>query len=535
MYFGTLCAVAVIYFNSCTKLENTPYSDIVASKFVPTKDDIGSLVGPAYSDWRNLLFSGAQGLFITQEICADELAVPAKPYGFVDGGTHRRMHEHKWTSEQAHMVDAWKYSYSGILNCNRIIYQIESGTIPVDETSKNSVLGELKVLRASYYWVLCDLFGNVPVVDRFDVPLGFLPEQSNRAAVYNFIVSEITTAIPYLSRSSDVTTYGRFNNKWAAYALLAKMYLNAGVYSGTTHWNECIVACDSVINSGKFYLEAVQKNCFKQQNQNSKELIWAVPFDEVYATGNCLAAWTMTPQHQFTFNTKYGGWGGLNAIPQFIDTYNKQDKRYSDGWMMGQQYSATGTPLICAYGVMVGKPLIIVNEIPGIDSTQEVHSFRINKWEIAPLSYANNMSNDFPIFRYADIQMMKAECLLRTGYADAAATIVTAVRSRDFSDPALAIVTGTQLNSGSGYQYGLKNHFTTTIEGGDDIQYGRFLDELGWEFAAEGHRRTDMIRFGVFTTKSWLSHSPNGSNKNLFPIPLAEINKNPNLKQNTGY
>ena len=85
------------------------------------------------------------------------------------------------------------------------------------------------------------------------------------------------------------------------------------------------------------------------------------------------------------------------------------------------------------------------------------------------------------------------------------------------------------------YKYGLKNHFTTTQEPVADIQYGRFLDELGWEFAAEGHRRQDLIRFGVFTTKSWLSHSPNGANKNIFPIPMQELNKNTKLKQNPGY
>jgi hypothetical protein len=88
---------------------------------------------------------------------------------------------------------------------------------------------------------------------------------------------------------------------------------------------------------------------------------------------------------------------------------------------------------------------------------------------------------------------------------------------------------------GSSYKYGLKNHLRTTNEGGADIQFGRFLDELGWEFAAEGHRRQDMIRFGIFTRKSWLSHSPNGDSKSIFPIPLQELNKNPKLKQNPGY
>ena len=249
-----------------------------------------------------------------------------------------------------------------------------------------------------------------------------------------------------------------------------------------------------------------------------------------------MAAWTMSPQNQFTFNTKSGGYGGLNAIPQFIDTYDPADKRLTDGWMMGQQYTAGGVALKCAYGTLVGQPLIYVNDCPGIDSTQEIHSYRINKWEIAQNSSPTSMNNDFPMCRYADILMMKAECLLRTNDADGAAILVTQVRQRAFKfNPAKAVVTGAQLQGGSTYNYGLRNHLATTNEGGADIQYGRFLDELGWEFNQEARRRSDMIRFGAFTKKSWLSHSPNGDYRALYPIPKTEIDKNSNLQQNPGY
>lgn len=131
---------------------------------------------------------------------------------------------------------------------------------------------------------------------------------------------------------------------------------------------------------------------------------------------------------------------------------------------------------------------------------------------------------------------MKAEALMRSGKDAEAATIVTMVRERNFKgNPAKAIVTGADLQKGSSYVYGLKNHNTTTNEGGSDIKYGRFLDELGWEFAQERRRRQDLIRFGVFTTKSWLSHVPNGAYRNLLPIPRPELNKNSNLTQNKGY
>jgi hypothetical protein len=75
----------------------------------------------------------------------------------------------------------------------------------------------------------------------------------------------------------------------------------------------------------------------------------------------------------------------------------------------------------------------------------------------------------------------------------------------------------------------------TNYQGGDDVQYGRFLDELGWEFVFEAHRRQDLIRFGVYTTKRWFSHVPNGDHRKIFPIPQSAMEANPNLKQNPGY
>jgi hypothetical protein len=132
---------------------------------------------------------------------------------------------------------------------------------------------------------------------------------------------------------------------------------------------------------------------------------------------------------------------------------------------------------------------------------------------------------------------MKAESMLRSGDAAGAATIVTQVRQRCFkSNPSKATVTGAQLLGGSVYDYGLRDiRYTSTYEGGASITYGRFLDELGWEFCQEGRRRQDMVRFGAYTTKSFLSHSPSASYRNLFPLPRTEVEKNTNLKQNTGF
>ncbi|MBO9203851.1 MULTISPECIES: RagB/SusD family nutrient uptake outer membrane protein [Niastella] len=529
-------AIAVI-LGACTKLKDKPYSAIVSNQLKPTDQSTAALLGSAYSNWRFVLLDW-DGLWRAQELSADQEVIPGRPNGWVDGGVYRRIHEHKWTADEGIVVQTWNRTYAGITNCNRLVYQIESGMIPLTST-KDATLAELKALRASYYYILCDFFGNVPIVTQFDLPKGFLPDQSTRKQVYDFIVKELNEAIPLLSTKNDQSTYGKFN-KWAAYTLLAKVYLNAAVYSGTAEWSKCIDACNAVINSGAGYiLEKDQKNVFVTENQNSKEIIFALPLDENF-TNNWnafdLHMQSLSPENQATYNMLSTPWGGMAAMPQFINSYDADDTRYQKNWLKGQQYSSSGTPLKGTMGATTGLPLIYINTIPSIAFGESVHGLRLGKFEIK-MGAAVQLSNDFPVFRYADVLMMKAESLLRTGKANEAADIVTQIRQRAFStNPAKATVTGAQLQGGSGYDYGRRDIDKTTNEGGADIAYGRFLDELGWEFDQEGRRRQDLIRFGVFTKKSWFSHDANNdNNKILFPLPRPEIAKNTKLRQNLGY
>lgn len=527
-----------IVLGACTKLKDKPYTTIVSNQLNPDEQAIAALLGSAYSNWRFVLLDW-DGLWRAQELSADQEVIPGRPNGWVDGGVYRRIHEHKWTADEGIVVQTWARTYGGITNCNRLIYQIESGLIPLAAT-KEATLAELKALRASYYYILCDIFGNVPIVTQFDLPQGFLPEQSTRKQVYDFIIKDLTDAIPLLSTKNDMSTYGKFN-KWAAYTLLAKVYLNAGVYSGTPEWAKCIDACNAVINSGAGYiLEKDQKSVFVTENQNSKEIIFALPLDENF-TNNWnafdLHMQSLSPENQATYNTLTTPWGGMAAIPQFISSYDVDDLRYQKNWIKGQQYSASGAPLMGTMGATTGQPLAYINSIPSIAFGESVHGLRLGKFEIK-LGAAVQLSNDFPVFRYADVLMMKAECLLRTGQANDAATIVTQVRQRAFqtTNPGKAMVTGAQLQGGAVYDYGRRDIDKTTSEGGADITFGRFLDELGWEFDQEARRRQDMIRFGAFVKKSWFSHDAhNDNNKILFPLPRPELAKNSKLKQNPGY
>ncbi|MEO8885805.1 MAG: RagB/SusD family nutrient uptake outer membrane protein [Mucilaginibacter sp.] len=528
--------IAGIY--SCTKLDSKNYGQLVASDFTPGANDIAAIVGASYTNWRNLeLGRSANAIWRTNEISADEAVIPARPNGWVDGGIYRRVHLHKWTADESNSSTIWNGAYAGITTCNRVLYQIDAGQISVG-ASKDQIIAELKVLRASYYYALIDFFGNVPIVTKFDVPTGFVPTQSTRKEVYDFIISEITTNLPQLSVLNDGTTYGRFN-KWAAEALLAKMYLNAGVYTGTPDWANCITACNAVIASGLYSLESNQANVFLTNNSGSKEIIFAIPFDQTY-TNDGSTAFTMhmeslQPENQATYNFQNSPWGGICGIPQFVNTFDPQDSRLAQNWIQGQQYTSSGVPLNGSLGKFNGKPLIYVNDLPGVDSSEEVHGFRMGKFQISPGELVG-MSNDFPLLRYADILLMKAEASLRNGDGNTAAALVTQVRQRAFTaNPGKATVTAADLLKPTVYDYGLRNHLQTTHETVADIPYGRMLDELGWEFEQEGRRRQDMIRFGVFTTKSWLSHSPNGDYRALLPIPTSALNTNGNLKQNPGY
>ncbi|MFC6102168.1 RagB/SusD family nutrient uptake outer membrane protein [Olivibacter domesticus] len=520
---------------SCTKLKNESYDSVIADEFVASGSDLTALVGSAYVPWRHTMLLW-NGVVRAQMLTADQDVLPARPNGWVDGGVYKRLHQHKWTSEDEVVQNCWNRTYVGVNSCNRIIYQIESGSIDIPDL-KEQVLAELRILRASYYYLLCDLYGNVPIVTQFDVPDGYLPEQNTRQEVYDFIISEITSNIDKLSETVGGEFYGRFN-KLAAYSLLAKVYLNAEVYSGTSRWEECIQACDQVINAGKHVLEANQSDVFATNNENSKEIIMALAFDENYVSDwNAFDfhMYTLQPANQATYNFTATPWGGVCVMPQYINSFDPDDNRLAANFIQGQQYSSTGVALNCTMGAFAGRPLSYINEVPSIDESQEVHGLRWGKFEYAQ-GITNRLSNDWPLFRYADVLLMKAESLLRSGRENEAAAIVTQVRERNFqSKPEKAIVTGPQLLMGSTYDYGRRDNGTSTQQGGADIRYGRFLDELSWEFTQEGRRRQDMIRFDVFTKKSWFSHDPNGDYRKLFPIPNSELLTNSNLSQNPGY
>jgi hypothetical protein len=541
--YTLLIVLSTFICSACTELISDSYSEIIAEQFEPTEEEVPAIIGAAYTQLRASMLD-FDGIWRYQEITADEVVIPARPNGWVDGGLYRRAHEHTWTETETWNRGLWTRIYQGVTNCNRLIYQLESGFLPIsNQDVYESTIAELRATRACYYYFLIDLWGNVPIQTKFDIPDGYLPEQSSRKEVFDFIVKELLESIPLLPKERNQRTYARFN-EWAARTLLAKMYLNAEVYTGTAEWQKCIEQCDLIINSNVGYgLEPRQKNVFVTENQNSIEIMLGLAIDANYTTG-----WNTFDHHmqtlpaglQYKYNITQEPWGGMCAIPQFIDTFDPDDSRYHDNFIYGPQYTIAGEPILITIGSAeyIGKQMDFVNEVNSIAQSEQHQGIRFEKYEIG-LGSNNILNNDFVLFRFADVLMMKAECLLRTGRADDAAAIVTQVRTRAFTRaPEKAMVTGAQLLEGSVYDYGIRDNRdvpANTYEGGADIQYGRFLDELAWEFNQEGRRRQDMIRFGVYTTKSWFSHPASEAYRTLFPIPKRELEANGNLKQNPGY
>lgn len=535
IYF-IIITVIISISTSCVDLLDESYGSVISEKFSPKNEqEVSYLVNAAYVPWRETMLLW-NGVVRAQELSADQDILPARPNGWVDGGIYKRWHQHIWTTDDDSVLQPWVRTYSGINTCNRLLSQIEDGFIKVDESIKENLISELKVLRASYYYILVDLYGNVPIVTDFkDVTL---PMQSNRTAVYDFIISEITNNIDNLSETARGYYYGRIN-KWGAYTLLAKMYLNAEVWTGTPQWQKSIDACNEIINfaqtSNEYLLETNQRDIFVTNNENSKEIIFALPFDEIYVTDwNAFDfhMYTLASESQKTYNFTNVPWGGVCVTPQFVESFDPDDSRLNDSFIFGQQYEASGQILRRSDN---GQPFIYKKDVPSIDRSDIVDGYRWGKFEYAQ-DITNRLSNDFPVFRYADVLLMKAESLVRLNLPGAG-ELVTQVRSRAFkNNPAKAIVTDQQLRTGSVYDYGRRDENVTTHEGGSDIQFGRMLDELGWEFTQEGRRRQDLIRFGVFSTKSWFSHdATNNKNRDVYPIPNSALLTNSNLKQNPGY
>jgi starch-binding outer membrane protein, SusD/RagB family len=516
-----ICSVLVMaVVLSCTDLDPVVYSEIVNENFFKTEEQVLSAAGPAYQSLN--AYPSANGVWAINELTTDEVMIPTRGIHWYNDGIFQRFHRHTWIPTEFIINYSWTATYAGITNCNRVIYQYEIIQQETGEPSQAliTVNNELKCLRGLYYFILMDLFGNVPIVDSFNVPLGFAPKNNTRAEVFQFIESDVTKGIPTLNNTVDMTTYARFN-RYAAFALLAKLYLNAEVYTGQPRLDDAIAACDSIILQGKYSLNDDYYDNFAINNENSPENIFVIPFsdldppfwgDETYpARMFNHHLWTLHFNGTQTFNCEQGGWDGFCALPSFYYSYDASDIRRTQ-WLAGQQFSYTGDTLYCSVEKS-GQPLVYTPEVNSLEEAAENEGARWAKYDYTN-ARNNQLANDWVFFRYADVLLMKAEALMRKNGGIAsqeAVDLANQVRARAFPDD----------NS--------KLYTTATLT------LSELLAERGRELACEGWRRNDQIRFGVFNDPADFRPDAAAATYNLFPIPQDQINANPNLAQNPGY
>ncbi len=530
---------------ACTDLDEEIYSEVTAENFFQTEDELISALGAAYTSL--YAYMSNNGWVAAQEVSSDEVVVPTRGPDWGDGGHWVRMHQHQWTSEDDIVNGAWNFLFSGVSACNRLIFQFEELGNPLT----NPFIDELRALRGIYYLWLMDLYGNVPIVTKF-ADADPNPPTNSRAEVFSFVETELKDALPNLSDGVDATTYGRVNQMVAQMAL-AKLYLNAEVYSGSPRWADAIAACDAILNSGNYSLMVNYHDNFSIDNSGSTELIFAIPYDAVFAGGFNLVMQSLSYINQQTYDLAAQPWNGWCTLESFYNSYSDSDLRRGEpnteeedhardpgNFLIGPQFSSGGDRLIDA-GTLAsgmdpdGEPFTyraFINEVA--PTAWREAGARIKKYEFE-IGGQTNMNNDFPIYRYSDVFLMKAEALWRMS-GDAtnaeALSLVNQIRSRagltDLTtlDGCIAYKDYT----GSDYNYDPNDPAAC----GDPISGGELYNERGREMFFECHRRSDMIRFGYYNDQ-WWEKTETSEHRNLFPIPKNQLDANPNLQQNPGY
>lgn len=559
-------AAGSISLSSCTNLDETLYSDLNESNIdLSNETDLSLLLGASTAQYRYLVEDWF-GMFHLLEECSDQYMVPAR-VGVGWGDAYINLHRHNWSPSVDQIYNPWQIAYRGIGYANKVIDAID----PSNESTKKS-LAHARFFRAMFYYHLFDMFRNIPLQTTQNVPAGYLPQQVSPEEMFKFLVDEFTFA---KENFGDDDFYG-YGNKYAASMALAKLYLNQNVYLGTSGndgFQKCLDEVNYIINSGKYSLAPTYKECFAEDLSSNPEIIFVIPGDRTHTVQFGLQSYCFPQSGIEAYGSTAPGYNGSCAIPQWIRTYDEADGRLADTWTGGPQYHATkqgdkyipnsdtSNPIKFEADDWSGTGILTYNlNVHSIDNpgAYQQEGYRLHKYEIVGGTDDGTTSDDFPVFRYADVLMMKAECLLRLGQnKDEAASLVTQVRQRSFSSAAKATRTVSDLEGGSVYAYGHDEYtvpegatagyndwstHVTTYEGGADIELGGLLDDLGWEFCCELHRRQDLIRFkmadgrSVWNGKSWFcKDATSETTYTIFSIPDEVMKSNVDMKQNPGY
>lgn len=446
---------------------------------------------------------------------------------------------------------------SAITNCNRVLFDLSAGGVSDED------LAPVRAVRAFYHFMIMDHWGDTPIIDHLLADDEKI-DRSPRADVAKWIESELLAVRDNCYENVDASTYGK-PTRWMVDALLAKLYINWNVYTKdvtSSSWNandkndklnECIAACDRIIASGHFDLSDDYKTKFMYTNGSQiKDFIYAMPYDAETVQGMTFARFRTWRRGQnsngfYSIEMSNSVGGNMALTPEFVELFCLPGDRRNDviagstGENIGlpsfdvyQYDNATGDPtnIRNTYGgenVTFTKAITLKEDltanppvVPNADLncgadlkgwTQGYRSIKffpdINDYN----NFSRNQDNDFPIFRYADIILMKCEAIVRGGTAtngDTPMSLFNQIR---------AYVNAPLLDH--------------------DPSLQEILDERGREFLDEHWRRNDLIRFGKFEEPWGFKDQFNPNAKNpqyrLWPLSIDALNNNTNWKQNPGY
>ena len=533
----------VLVASACSKLDVKPESQYTLDNFPKTSLDYTALLGPVYTQLANRY---AIDYFRMQELTTDEVIIPGRDGNYDDGGQYRQHHHHTYTPDHANVKDVWAWGFGAINTCNRVLNNIANSSLAVDDPRRISSIAEAKTMRALFYFFMMDIYGNIPIVDTF--PVADLPSTKKRAEVFQFIEKELKSVVNVLPAKNQINpplTYAH-PTKGMAHALLAKMYLNARVYTGTERNQDAVRYCDSVIASRLYKLDGSYAAVFAPDNGPfTEETIFAIPYDPLLLDGNQFT------RHGFMAYLwpKYGVPNNLSvsmsATPEFYDKFNLAGDERNNTWLVGKQYNADGTPFTITikkkdlnanyagnnndtiWQLEITKDIKMTGKKPfdvGNDYLARCMGIRSIKFypDKATTALTRMSGNDMPIFRLADIYLMKAEAIVRgampttvNGEMQDQKVLFNKVRARAKAPIAASVSL-------------------------DDI-----LDERGRELYWENWRRNDLIRFdkyeveypipGDVATSGYTPGMNKDTRRQIFPVPTYERKLNAKLDQNPGY
>lgn len=500
----TACVLLAAFFQGCTDLEEDPFSVITPNSFYRTDEEVRSGLAAVYNSLNSVSTGDYNYLNV---ISSDEQIIPTRGQDWYDNGSRLEAQWQLWepnsTTGLGTVNSAWNQAYTGVARANVLINAIE----PLPIADKERTVAEARVLRAYFYYALMDFFGGVPIVTTTEIEPR---ERATRAEVFSFIETELIQSRDALPVSWPASDYGRVT-QGAVDALLASLYLNAEVFTGTVteaglqkgpaRWQDAITAADRVI-SGPYTLASDWFSNFTATNNTSPEMIFvSARRPEPGVSMNFIS----DRLHYNQFSPAPNN--GRAAEPPTVRKFDLADKRREIFLIGPQNHLVTGAPINDRAGVRLNYTI----DINDVTSATEGEGARVYKWPYDPNHSGTNHGNDYPIYRLAEMLLIKAEALNELNRTSEAVDLVNQVRLRAF-DPPKPISAGLS-----------QSELRAAI-----------LDERLFELMDEGKRRTDLIRNG-----SWLAPGFAKEQREpyrvLMPIPQTQMDANPLLTQNPGY